>query len=459
MTNIYTLYTNVTVAHLISAHVSSYFEMPRILRLILITTILFCQDSMAQEPDYLAAARQDVAVLTSEAFMGRAYAFGGHDKASSYIRDSFSGLGLQSLGEDYYQSFPLVVDVILDTPRMSTSGKSLELGRDFLPFPSSASGEGQQVRMVRVGHGLYIPGTSINAYAGLDVKNAVVVFDAEVPAEIRQDTTIQADYLTKEARIHLATLLQAKAVVILTEQLIFGISGYNASIPVFEILKTSLDPEIKTLSYAVNTLQDQPFQTRNVIASVQGTEYPDSLILISAHYDHQGAMGPEVYFPGANDNASGTAMLLSLARHFAEHPGPYTMVFLAFSGEEKGLLGSRYFSEHPLIDLSKVRFMLNFDMVASAEDGVTAVGGVDHPTEFELLSQVNAEIGSDPLRKRKNAPNSDHYYLTTKGVKAFYLYTNKGKQPYHHIDDRPETLEWDDFAHVYELAVRFLRRL
>jgi Zn-dependent M28 family amino/carboxypeptidase len=92
---------------------------------------------------------------------------------------------------------------------------------------------------------------------------------------------------------------------------------------------------------------------------VPGTLHPDSFVVFTAHYDHLGLMGRHNFFPGANDNASGVALLISLADYFQHHPQPYSVVFLAFSGEEAGLLGSGYFADHPPIKLSSVRFLIN----------------------------------------------------------------------------------------------------
>jgi Zn-dependent M28 family amino/carboxypeptidase len=227
---------------------------------------------------------------------------------------------------------------------------------------------------------------------------------------------------------------------------------------VFQVYRDAWPNPVTQVSYSVRGEQDRSIESQNVLGWVPGTTEPDSFIIIMAHYDHIGALGDEFYFPGANDNASGVALLLALAESIAAHPLKNSVLFTAFSGEEVGIIGSRYFAEHPPVDLNRAKFLLNFDMVASGESGVMAVAGEDFPDLFQDLVEVNALLGSTQLSKRRNAPNSDHYFLIQHGIPGFFLYTNRGTQPYHHVEDRSETLEWDDFLHVYNLARMFLKQ-
>ncbi len=90
-----------------------------------------------------------------------------------------------------------------------------------------------------------------------------------------------------------------------------------------------------------------------MIATIKGTAIPDSFLVFSAHYDHLGQMGKDIYFPGANDNASGTSMLLNLAKYYSQNRPKYSVLFIAFGGEEAGLIGSEYYVKNPLVPLSK----------------------------------------------------------------------------------------------------------
>src|SRR5699024_4573068 len=92
-------------------------------------------------------------------------------------------------------------------------------------------------------------------------------------------------------------------------------------------------------------------------------------LVFTAHYDHLGMMGKKAMFPGGNDNASGTSMLLSMAHYFQQNPSDYHLIFIAFAGEEVGLLGSKYFVENKSISLSSIHFLINLDIMGSGEEG------------------------------------------------------------------------------------------
>jgi Zn-dependent M28 family amino/carboxypeptidase len=182
--------------------------------------------------------------------------------------------------------------------------------------------------------------------------------------------------------------------------------------------------------------------------------------VITAHYDHLGGMGSETYFPGANDNASGVTMLLSLARYYGAHPQPYTMAFICFSGEEAGLLGSKYFSENPLIKLSNIRLLLNLDLEGTGDEGITVVNSTIYKPEFAVLNQVNDEFHYlVKIYPRGKAANSDHYWFSEKGVPAIFMYTMGGIKAYHDVYDISATLPLTKYEDLFKLLVKFNAKL
>jgi len=204
-----------------------------------------------------------------------------------------------------------------------------------------------------------------------------------------------------------------------------------------------------------NTMVDD-FKTGNICGIVKGTIRPDSVIVYTAHYDHLGGMGSDTYFPGANDNASGVTQVLALAKYYAAHPQPYTMAFIFFAGEEAGLLGSKYFSEHPLIPLTSIRFLVNLDLEGTGIEGITVVNATVFPNEFTMLKQIN-EKGKYlvKINSRGKAANSDHYFFTDKGVPSFFIYTLGGIKAYHDIYDISKTLPLDNIKNEFNLLLRF----
>src|SRR5690606_28250433 len=159
--------------------------------------------------------------------------------------------------------------------------------------------------------------------------------------------------------------------------------------------------------YRIESEFNPEFKARNVVGMIEGKN-KDSIIVITAHYDHLGKVG-ETIFPGANDNASGTAFLLSLAKHYAKKQPNYTLVFIAFAAEEAGLIGSYHFAENPMVDLRKIKFLLNFDIMGAGEEGIQIVNSSIFTKEYELLNQINSKKNYvKQIKKRGESCNSDH---------------------------------------------------
>jgi Zn-dependent M28 family amino/carboxypeptidase len=194
---------------------------------------------------------------------------------------------------------------------------------------------------------------------------------------------------------------------------------------------------------------------------VEGTSKKDSFLLVTAHYDHLGHMGKKAYFPGANDNASGTAMLLELARYYAlpENRLPYSILFIGFAAEEAGLVGSKHYVEHPLVPLSSIKFMVNLDLMGSGKEGITVVNGSVFPKEFGLLDSLNKANSWFPkVVARGKAANSDHYFFTEKGVPAFFIYTLGEITAYHDIYDTASVVTLSKFKESFRLITGFFSK-
>jgi len=179
---------------------------------------------------------------------------------------------------------------------------------------------------------------------------------------------------------------------------------------------------------------------------------------VSAHYDHLGRMGSACYFPGANDNASGTAMLVELALRLKEKKKrKYNVLFVAFAGEEVGLLGSAFMVKHPPVPLKDIRFQLNLDIMGSGEEGITAVNATLFPKEFKQLVKLNKKSNAvSTVKPRGPAANSDHYFFTEAGVPAFFIYTMGPNKHYHDIFDTYDELSFKAFESLAFLFESFL---
>ena len=183
----------------------------------------------------------------------------------------------------------------------------------------------------------------------------------------------------------------------------------------FRFPKTRTRPPIVTAGY----------RSQNVCGYIPGET--DTMIVFTAHYEHLGMNGDTVFY-GAHDNASGTAAVMDIVRMTNLQRGHYTYVFLFFGGEESGLVGSRWFAEHPLIPLSKVKLLVNIDLFCGGDDGLMVVNANSRETSayVDLLQRINDLQSLTPkIGRRDNAANSDHYWFTSE-CPAIFIYTLGG---------------------------------
>jgi Zn-dependent M28 family amino/carboxypeptidase len=224
------------------------------------------------------------------------------------------------------------------------------------------------------------------------------------------------------------------------------------------ILRESWNTNAKKISLDIKSVFNTTHQTQNIIGVLNGSQQPDSFIVFSAHYDHLGRMGKKTYFPGANDNASGIAMLLNLAKFFSGSPSKYTIMFIAFAGEEAGLIGSEYFVTNPLMELSRIKFLINLDLAGTGDDGVMVVNGEVFKKEYERMKSINDSLQLlKAIGMRGKARNSDHFWFTEKGVPSFFIYTLGGISAYHDIYDKAETLPLTEFNNFFVLLREFIK--
>ena len=167
------------------------------------------------------------------------------------------------------------------------------------------------------------------------------------------------------------------------------------------------------------------YRSQNICGYIPGET--DTMIVFCAHYEHLGMHGDTIFY-GAHDNASGVAAVMDLARMANLQRGHYTYVFLLFGGEESGLVGSRHFSENPLIPLSKVKLLVNIDLFCGGDDGLMVVNANSRETSayVDLLERINDMQGLTPkIGRRDNAANSDHYWFASH-CPAIFIYTLGG---------------------------------
>ncbi len=217
-----------------------------------------------------------------------------------------------------------------------------------------------------------------------------------------------------------------------------------------------------------------PAEASNVIGFIEGTDKKDEYVFLTAHYDHLGKKGNAIYY-GADDDGSGTAAVIEMARAFAKAKadgfGPRrTVVFMTVSGEEEGLWGSEYYSDHPAFSLDRTTVDLNTDMIgridAERKTGDTlnyiyVIGHDKLSTDLPVINEgVNNEYShltldykfDDPLDKEKIYFRSDHYNFARKGVPVLFFYDGMLLGDYHKPTDTIEKINWE----LYEKRTRFI---
>jgi len=410
-------------------------------RLLLIALLLWSAGLCAQNRSYVTYL---VDSLAGPGFAGRGYVDSGLHRAADFIAFQFDSLKLETLNGGRFQPFTHPVNVFAGACEV-TLGRPLIPGVDFLVQAESPSFSGT-LPIQQIDSTLIANPQQIKIQAG----HAAYVHS--VSAENHELNALRRSLIHE-----LSTLMP---VINPVKKLTWSVGAAQIKFPVIEVLDTL--PELTaadslTLNIKAELLQ---FNSRNVIAQVKAKKKSKKYIVFTAHYDHLGKMGPAV-FPGANDNASGTAVMLDFARHYAQNPlKKNNVLFIAFAGEEAGLVGSKHFSEMPLLPLSDIRFLLNLDLLGNGDDGITVVNGKLFEKDFARFTAINKKFNYiEKLRARGEAANSDHYWFTKRGVPSFFIYTHGTRSAYHDVRDVPETLHFYGYENLHRLILQFFESL
>ncbi|MHB1278449.1 MAG: M28 family metallopeptidase [Bacteroidia bacterium] len=395
--------------------------------------------------------REDIRYLCSEDLAGRGYVNDGLNRAAAFIAAEFEEAGLETIGGSWFQPFRMSVNTFPSAMEVKVGGRTLNGGEEYLVKASSASLRGT----FPLKHVLLKDLNSDSAFTLLsrgEWSAYLLVLDT---------MTYEDERIDKRYKSILHNKLRAKGIVVKSKRrLIWTVARDQAAFFTLECLPEVVHFSDSFMSVDVRAKFNKQFRAKNVWAQVRGTLFPDSFLVISAHYDHLGKMGKSVMFPGANDNASGTAMMLELARYYAKNPQPFTVVFVAFTAEEAGLVGSKYFTENPPIPLKSIRFLMNLDLEGTGKDGITAVNATIFEQEFRTLQAVN-DSGKFLVKivPRGKAANSDHYWFSEAGVPCFFIYQMGEYGHYHDPGDQAEKLPLDAFMETQELIRAFFDRL
>lgn len=392
--------------------------------------------------------RRILEVLTAPDMHGRGYVQDGDSLAAEWIAAQFRAIGLKPVKDTYFQPFHFAVNTFPDSIGVAVDGQLLRPGTDYLVHPASGSAVGRYP-LVHVGMADVMLPERRSMTMGLITGSAVL---------LRPPTSTNSDSLAMFRAIQKELMNHGPVVVPVKDKLTWSVAQEARPFPLIQVRKELLTDSTLQVDLHVRHTMRPRHAARNVLGMVKGRG--KQWIVVGAHYDHLGRMGPEALFPGANDNASGVAMLLELARSIARRPLKYNVLFVAFAGEEVGLLGSEWFIKDRPIDLAAIRLMLNLDILGTGDDGITVVNATAQPALFDKLVAINArQQGLADVKARGPACNSDHCPFANRGIPALFIYTMGGASHYHDTLDQGATLPLTKFNELHALLMEFLGKV
>ena len=410
--------------------------------LLLCLAFLFTDGVQSQDSLY---TRHLIKTLTSENFHGRGYVKKGDYIAAQFIKEEYIKNGISEiLSAGYFQKFDFPVNTFPSNMEVKIDENTLLPGADFIVHPETPSCKGKfEVVYINKKRSLF---------SDTELKNKWILLDT---------TKLENNLSKEDFKEWLHTEQFIKGIIqVVPKKLTWSVGTSQEKIPTLLMLKSAKTDDIKTIQVNIKAKFIAKHTTANVVGFIEGKSKKDSFLVLTAHYDHLGRMGNTAIFPGANDNASGISMLLQLGKHFAqkENQLEYSLVLIAFAGEEAGLIGSKYYTENPLTELSKIKFLLNMDLMGTGDEGMVVVNATEFPNAFQNLDSINNQFHYLPkIGKRGKAANSDHYWFTEKGVSSFFCYTLGGITAYHDIYDIEKTLPLTKFESTQKLFISFLQ--
>ena len=395
--------------------------------------------------------------LASDSFKGRGYSFAGDQIAARFLSSEMQRLGLRSWTPDYRQPVPINMNLFEGDAyvHFDTQDSNLVLfdNVEFMAYSSGVKGTFKvktlPVEKLR----------KAIRHAGKKYRNCFVCVDI---SGLDPKDSVQKALLKLADQTFISNPLDAKGYIIVSEKLLgwhIGYGQYLKSHTTVNVLKRCLKQLPKQVEISLDQRYVQPYNSQNICGYIEGSQCPDSFYVFTGHYDHLGQFGRNYICYGANDNASGAAFVMDLARHYSlpENRPAYSIAFLLFTGEEVGLLGSFHYCEHPLFPLDKVKFLINLDMVGTNEDGITVVCAPDFQEDFDLLTNFNEK--NSYLKKvapRKATANSDHYPFYKKGCRTFFIYGMGKSGRYHSQYDTPEALSFGNYPGLFRLLTDYI---
>jgi hypothetical protein len=427
----------------------------------------------------LVSPMTHVRYLADDALEGREVGSPGARCAAEYIAARYRDLGLEPAGAhgSYFQSFPVRTGAELGPENgLTISGEPRVSGKDWIPLGFSSTGS-VEAPLVYAGHGLSRPGSLEDRVVHLDVIGKIMVVEWGDPQAahgggLRADPHFKATVAAGRHAAGILVLLPDGMDLPTPEQEVRNALSIPAA-----VVSPHLAEAVRRAARAGETVDIETdvrpatSEARNVVALLPGTEptLRSEVVIVGAHFDHlglggEGSMSPgaRTVHNGADDNASGTAGLLHVAEGMTRAARPArSVLFIAFTGEEKGLWGSAHFVANPTVDLSRAVAMLNLDMVGRMVDDGVAVFGTGTAEEWETLADESNASMDRPLALGYSPDGygpSDHASFTGEGIPVLHFFTNTHSD-YHRPGDDWDKINGEGIERVSQLTAEIAGRL
>ena len=394
----------------------------------------------------LAHYKKIVKELSSAKYQGRGYAEDGANKAGKYLAKEFAKAGVD---EVICQPFTLNINTFPGKMEVSVDGKKLIPGVDFTlrEFNPGLKGE---FKIYYIDTLNYNPDKIFADLESPEYKGAFVVCDFMFTYKHSKDFR----KIASKAECSCSGMLYT------WEEPLKFYKAYGEKVREKPILwvKPSFPKDAKTIKVDMENKFLENYECFNVIGKVEGKSH-DSCYVFTAHYDHLGKLGKKTYYPGAHDNASGTAAIVTLAAHYAKNQPEYDMYFIAFSGEDSNLHGSEWYVEHPLAPLSQIKYLINLDMIADNNPLQYCEVSKEGMRGFATFEQVNSEKGYFKAMDRHEIDgNSDHWPFALKNVPCIFLMNEGGDayKYYHTIYDTYKNHIFTNYEPIFNLIKDFV---
>ena len=413
-----------------------------------IPLMLLAFTAMQLQAQDLAHYKRVIKEISSAKYQGRGYAKGGANKAGKFLQKEYKKAGVD---EVTLQPFTIDINTFCGKMEMWADGKKLQVGVDFSMREYSPGVHGE----FPVYHVDTLNFDAEKMFADLqkpEYANALVCCDFWFSYNHRKEFS----RLQKARECTNAGLLQTW-----TSPIKFY-KAYGEKVvekPIIWVTPEAIEG-VKKVRVNVDNKFLKDYELFNVIAKVAGERH-DSCYVFTAHYDHLGNLGKKIFYAGANDNASGTAAIVTLAAYYAKHRPPYDMYFLSFSGEDANLRGSEFFAEHPVVPLEQIRYLFNIDMIGDNNPVQYCEVSEEGTRGYQLFEKINGEKHYfKALNKGNLAANSDHYPFAKRHVPCIFLENQEGSAfPFYHtIYDNWQHAVFDSYEPVFRLVTDFIEK-